>query len=57
VRALAPDGLDGVVACAGLGPHVADRALLVAVNYFGAVALLDGLRPLLAGRPGAAAPK
>lgn len=42
------DALDGVVACAGLGPQVADRARLVSVNYFGAVALLAGLRPLLA---------
>lgn len=55
VGALAPDGLTGAVACAGLGPHVADRALLVSVNYFGAVAFLDGLRPLLAGSTGAAA--
>lgn len=55
MRALAPNGLAGVVACAGLGPHVADRALLVAVNYFGATAFLDGLRPLLARRPDAAA--
>lgn len=39
------DSLDGVVACAGVyeeDPHA------VAVNYFGAVATLDGLRPRLA---------
>ncbi|GAA0941575.1 SDR family oxidoreductase [Actinocorallia libanotica] len=46
--------LDGVVACAGLsGP----LTLAVKVNYFGAVALLEGLRPALARaeRPRAAA--
>jgi NAD(P)-dependent dehydrogenase (short-subunit alcohol dehydrogenase family) len=41
------DALDGFVACAGLGPHVTPGSLLVAVNYFGAVDVLDGLLPLL----------
>jgi NAD(P)-dependent dehydrogenase (short-subunit alcohol dehydrogenase family) len=36
--------LDGLVAAAG----VMDEALAVPVNYFGAVATLEGLRPLLA---------
>ena len=40
--------LDAVVACAGLGPQVPDRQPLVSVNYFGAVAVLDGLLPELA---------
>jgi NAD(P)-dependent dehydrogenase (short-subunit alcohol dehydrogenase family) len=40
--------LDGVVACAGLGPQHRPTSAIVAVNYFGAVALLDGLLPLLA---------
>ena len=39
--------LEGLVACAGLGPHVEPGSLLVAVNYFGAVELLDGLLPAL----------
>ena len=38
--------LDGVIACAGLAG--ADTAAMVAVNYFGTVALLEGLLPLLA---------
>jgi NAD(P)-dependent dehydrogenase (short-subunit alcohol dehydrogenase family) len=48
--------LDGLVTCAGLGP-VPDRAgsRIVAVNYFGTVTLLDGLRPLLAANAPAAA--
>jgi NAD(P)-dependent dehydrogenase (short-subunit alcohol dehydrogenase family) len=44
-----PDGIDGVVPCAGLaGATGGDPALLVSVNYFGAVDLVAGLRPLLA---------
>jgi NAD(P)-dependent dehydrogenase (short-subunit alcohol dehydrogenase family) len=48
--------LSGVVACAGLG-GTTERAgsLLASVNYFGAVATLDGLRPLLAANGGGAA--
>lgn len=45
---LAPNGLNGVLAGAGIsqaGP------LAIAVNYFGAVATLEGLRPLLARAP------
>jgi len=49
VRELAPDGIDGVVPCAGIaGLTGVDPALLVSVNYFGAIALVEGLRDLLA---------
>lgn len=53
---LAPEGLDGVIAGAGVAT-VGSPRLIVAVNYFGAVATLEGLRPLLAGskRPRAVA--
>ena len=51
--AMAPS-LDGVVACAGLGPHVSDRPAIVSVNYFGAVAVLEGLRQALVAGRGAA---
>ena len=54
VGSLAPDGLDGLVAGAGLGPQERPWGRLVAVNYFGAITLLDGLRPLLARAGGAA---
>ena len=40
--------LDGLVACAGIGPHSEPRAKIVSVNYFGATELLAGLRTLLA---------
>jgi NAD(P)-dependent dehydrogenase (short-subunit alcohol dehydrogenase family) len=55
VRAAAGTGLDGAVACAGLGPHVEPPTAIVAVNYFAAVAILAGLRPALAGRASSAA--
>ena len=53
IRARANGGLDGFVACAGLGGHVPDRALLASVNYFGAVDLVEGLKDLVAARQGA----
>lgn len=43
----APEGLDGVVSCAGLGPYDEPQAI-TRVNYFGAMAILDGLRDRLA---------
>jgi NAD(P)-dependent dehydrogenase (short-subunit alcohol dehydrogenase family) len=46
-RRLAPDGLDAVLAGAGLSYPAACQDI-VAVNYFGAVGTLTGLRPLLA---------
>jgi NAD(P)-dependent dehydrogenase (short-subunit alcohol dehydrogenase family) len=56
-RAAAVDGvtdlvegsIDGLVTCAGVA-GLTDRpgGLVASVNYFGTVALLDGLRPLLA---------
>ena len=52
LRAAAPDGLDGLVTCAGLGSNVPDRALITQVNYFGTVELVEGLRDLLALRRG-----
>ena len=56
-RALEASGgaIDRLVIAAGLGGHVRDGALVAAVNYFGAVDVLDGLRPALEGRDQAAA--
>lgn len=51
VRARAPDGIDGVLASAGTSDYKHPRQVL-AVNYFGAVASLEGLRPQMRG-PGA----
>lgn len=48
IRELVPDGLDGVVPCAGIAGFTGtDPALLVSVNYFGAIALVEGLHDLL----------
>lgn len=48
VREATRDGISGLVACAGVGSHVPDRALITAVNYYGAVELVEGLRVQLA---------
>jgi NAD(P)-dependent dehydrogenase (short-subunit alcohol dehydrogenase family) len=40
--------IDGLAACAGLGPAPSPGPLIVSVNYFGAIALLDGLKDALA---------
>jgi NAD(P)-dependent dehydrogenase (short-subunit alcohol dehydrogenase family) len=43
--------LDGLVPCAGIGPqHPSEK--IVAINYFGAIALLDGLTDALAADAG-----
>jgi NAD(P)-dependent dehydrogenase (short-subunit alcohol dehydrogenase family) len=55
IERAAGNGLDGLVACAGLGPHVTDHPAIASVNYFGAQVLLDRLRPLLARAPQPAA--
>lgn len=39
--------LDALVVCAGLGGTVTPASLVARVNYFGAVAILDGLREVL----------
>lgn len=56
VGKMAPDGVDGVLAGAGISSAELLRET-IAVNYFGAVATLEGLRPLLAksARPRAVA--
>jgi NAD(P)-dependent dehydrogenase (short-subunit alcohol dehydrogenase family) len=58
VTKMSVGSIDGLVTWAGL-PGLTDRpgSLLVSVNYFGTIALLEGLRPLLAkgDRPAAVA--
>ena len=39
--------LDRLVTCAGVGGHVSPKSLVARVNYFGSVALWDGLLPAL----------
>ena len=53
MRESAPDGLDGFVPCAGVGPHL--PPLTVArLNYFGAIATTRAALPLLEKKQGAA---
>lgn len=52
IRKSAPEGLDGFVPCAGLGPHVSPPSLVASVNYFGAVDVTEGLVDLLTKRKG-----
>ena len=51
VRALAPDGIDGIFASAGTSDFERP-GLVMAVNYWGTLATFEGLHPLLRG-PGA----
>jgi len=48
VTEAAGGAIDGLVACAGLGPQFQPTDQIVRVNYFGALSTLDGLLPLLA---------
>ena len=55
VKAAADGRLDGFVPCAGLGGLPGrPGSLLVSVNYYGTVVLLEALRPLLEAAGGAA---
>lgn len=47
--------IDGLITAAGMGGHLPDGKLVMIVNYFGTVELLDGLFPAMKGRPGAVA--
>ena len=49
----APDGLDGLIPCAGVGAENPNRALIPRVNFFATVTLVEGLIPALEKRGGA----
>ena len=40
--------LDGLVLCAGVGPQTRPTSVITAVNFFGTLAVLDAMLPLLA---------
>lgn len=52
IEAAAPEGLDGWVPCAGVGPHVSDKTLIAKLNYFGAAELSTAMVDLLSKRKG-----
>ena len=46
-------GLDGFIACAGVGSHINPPSLIARINYFGAIASIEGARDLVAKKKGA----
>jgi len=53
IKKLAPAGLDGFIACAGLPPVAKPLSLIPRVNFFGATVLIEGLADLVAVKKGA----
>jgi len=47
IVSVAPRGLDGLVPCAGVGPHTQPPLSIPKINYFGTVSLVKGLRTSL----------
>ena len=50
---LCPEGLDGLVCCAGVSNSCGNLKLIISLNYFGAVRLAEGVFDLLEMRRGA----
>ncbi|MCG8668132.1 MAG: SDR family oxidoreductase [Pseudomonadales bacterium] len=53
VKEIAENGIDGLVTCAGVGPHFEPVAAIAALNYYGTTELIKGLQPLLEKKRGA----
>ncbi|MAV76578.1 MAG: hypothetical protein CBD32_06585 [Actinobacteria bacterium TMED172] len=53
IKALAPDGLDGFIPCAGVGVNIKPVSLISRINYFGALTTIEGLKGHVAKRHGA----
>jgi NAD(P)-dependent dehydrogenase (short-subunit alcohol dehydrogenase family) len=54
-ESLSGGSVQKLVLAAGVGGHIDDARLVPAVNFFGAIAVLDGLRAVMRGIDGAAA--
>lgn len=52
IRARAPEGLDGFIPCAGLGPHFGVHSTVAKVNYFAVVETIEGVRDLVEKKKG-----
>ena len=50
---LASDGLDGFIPCAGVGSVIQPSSLIVKINYFAAVQMVEGLKDCLQKKAGA----
>jgi len=53
IIAAAPDGLDGFIPCAGVGPHISPPSMVARINFFGAFAVTEGVKSLVAKKQGA----
>ncbi|MCD8145405.1 MAG: SDR family oxidoreductase [Oscillospiraceae bacterium] len=53
LHALCTEGMDGMICCAGVSNNCGNLKLIVSLNYFGAVRLVEGVFDLLAKRKGA----
>ena len=53
IVAAAPDGLDGFIPCAGVGPHISPPSMVARSNFFGALAVTEGVKSLVAKKQGA----
>jgi NAD(P)-dependent dehydrogenase (short-subunit alcohol dehydrogenase family) len=52
VVARAPGGLDGLVSSAGIGPQTEPWSTIVSLNFYGSVAMVEGLKAPIAARRG-----
>lgn len=52
IRKAAPDGLDGFVPCAGVGPQTNPITLVPRINFFGTTVLVEALKDDIAKRRG-----
>ncbi len=53
LKEMCPDGLNGLVCCAGVNNACGNLKLIISLNYFGAIALAEGLFDLLQKANGA----
>ena len=53
IQAAFPDGLDGLITCAGVGANVPNLPLIASVNYLGSIELVEGLKASLEKKRGA----
>lgn len=53
IERLCPDGLDGFVPCAGLGPQHPSLSRIIALNFFAVRSMTEALLPLLQRKKGA----
>lgn len=53
IQLLHPEGLDGLVCCAGVAGDCCDLKKILSLNFFGTISMVKGLYPLLKKKQGA----